>query len=793
MRDNLYQAALLHHIDVIEKKTKDEQIQKYLDLADQYACAGVFEERKDFDFVASPFERLKKPKSISAIKYKYSAQSLNLSKSFFPTENEYTKDYNSLWNNFASEFKNLKQEGKAKAETTLHLLHKYAVTIPNPSNIHPEVSFYDYAKIKAGLAVCLYDVAQEADDINEVAPLLIIRADISGIQEFIGSIASKNASKNLKGRSFYVQLLVDTVLKLMLKKLKLYEGNVMYASGGNFFVIAPNTAFVKKQFKKFEEEITAAIFEEHKTRIAVVMGAQEVTHEQIVNGKIDEAIIQLFQQKIAYKKKQKFSTLIAKNYQRFFDETYGDEGGDSLIDVITGEEISHSTSITITDEDDDDEQLVSKKTFKQIAMGKNLKKTDFLITSEQPLTTDENLKREFEVQPLPKYSNPFYYYLVWEDKYKFFAQKQGVESIVALNNLNFLQKNGQSDFTLYGGNDAPIIIDKETGKERVKYFHELSGDGSFKRLGVLKMDVDGLGSIFQHAVQRKQLTFSYYAALSRNLDWFFKGYLNTIWEKNYNEDTQIIFSGGDDLFIIGKWNKVIAFAEDIKKTFAQFTCAEILDAEHQITISGGISIVTDKFPIMKANDKANSAEKKAKNHKLERKGEAVAIFEKNTINILGVSLYWETEYLLVKALKDDLAKYVGDSRDKLPRSFFGRIKSHYHQMMEYQKAIAKGQKANPRWIWNVVYDFSQFKSNQTRSHHSFLNKLKKKTDEDNKRILQVIKKSFNEQEQFVDDLKNGIFTNKYNNTTVKSNYHFLELLNLAARWAELEERTNKIF
>ena len=44
--------------------------------------------------------------------------------------------------------------------------------------------------------------------------------------------------------------------------------------------------------------------------------------------------------------------------------------------------------------------------------------------------------------------------------------------------------------------------------------------------------------------------------------------------------------------------KGIEFAEKIKTEFAVFTGAEALKSCEQITISGGMSIVTDKFPIM---------------------------------------------------------------------------------------------------------------------------------------------------------------------------------------------------
>ena len=68
---------------------------------------------------------------------------------------------------------------------------------------------------------------------------LLIGGDISGIQKFIYTIASKKAAKTLRGRSFYLQLLTEAVLRFVLGELELPYTNVIYAGGGHFFLLAP--------------------------------------------------------------------------------------------------------------------------------------------------------------------------------------------------------------------------------------------------------------------------------------------------------------------------------------------------------------------------------------------------------------------------------------------------------------------------------------------------------------------------------------------------------------------------
>lgn len=851
----IYLSALLHHIpneSVGERfrhlvASSTANIEGILARADQYALTKSGSIASTFSFVGSPFENLKKHSTGGTRKYDYKipALPLSLERGLFPSIDYSPNEERlvDLWKDFNGELEYLEWSAdnqiKVTSEAVLDLLFKYATAIPNPSNINQEVSWYDYAKMKAGLAVCLFDyLSDEKGDLNTVVaedekPILIIRADLSGIQSFIYDIASKQASKNLKGRSFYVQLLSDAVLIKMLETFDLYQGNVMYASGGNFFVIAPNTKKVKDAFEGFEHKITKAIFHQHGSRISLVMGYQEVSQGEIFNGKINLAIKSLFEEKIDRNKKRKFSSLIQENYSKFFDPS--DVGGEVATDIITGEEISASeenifkvienSSLPQKASQRDIEEgtdLIKGVTAKQIFLGHNLKDVNYLIVTPERLELDVPKADELMVNPAELGLN---FYTVKSDGLNEFERVLRTGSVYKVFAINeprprdfFLGKKVTVHSSMfYGGNKAPIVkeaFENDRGETRrvnsPKYFDELAGEkeGYFRRLAVLKMDVDGLGGTFKD-VNFSGLTFSYYAALSRHLDWFFKGYLNTLWENNaeFREYTQIIYSGGDDLFIIGRWNTVIDFAELIHKEFNHFACADKLAPQDRVTISGGISIVTDKFPIMKAAAFADEAEKAAKQHQLvwteEEKikwpQKGYSEFRKNSINLFGKSLHWGSEYLLVKELKDELVKYVSPSDNPklgLPKSLLGKIQQYasmaekYEQEKQFYELEKKRnpsteiQPPSPRWIWNVVYDFSRFVERVKDDNKSFMKKLRDKVDEN---IKSYLKSKIN----VVDKIQRAIFINKWDSDSIESSYHFIQLLSLAARWAELEIRSNQ--
>jgi len=80
---------------------------------------------------------------------------------------------------------------------------------------------------------------KQRDSILDEKIFCLLKADISGIQNFIYNIATENALMALKGRSFYVNYLLDTIAWKMLKEEGLYEPNLMYSGGGHFYMILP--------------------------------------------------------------------------------------------------------------------------------------------------------------------------------------------------------------------------------------------------------------------------------------------------------------------------------------------------------------------------------------------------------------------------------------------------------------------------------------------------------------------------------------------------------------------------
>lgn len=680
-----------------------------------------------------------------------------LESSFFPSDSAPgNPDYKTLWEQFESEVKFI-QSGNFRSfsETMLALLEKYTSTIPS-STVHlPDVSLFDHSKTVAAFAVCLYDYLMEKNELErcDISPteevFLLIGADISGIQKFIYEIVSQNAAKNLKGRSFYLQMMVDSILQKILAELNLYNANVVYASGGGFYIIAPNTSFVRDKMASLEKFLSEKIYNTHQSNLFLAFDHVGFCENHLFQQEINVPWQKLIE-KLDKKKQQRNLDQILKNYDDFFRPL--NFGGEQITDSITGEEIAKHNQVVYLDKDGNSKtQPVHPLTYEQIELGKLLRKASHWIISSTRLSYWKN--KSFD----PCGIGVFHYLVSTkeiETNRKNLRSSADHVSIVSINDMNFLESaisgtENSYDFDFYGGNDYPVLKNEE-GEEVPKTFDMLAGDNtiSLKRLGILRMDVDNLGQAFISGFQDNKKTFSRYSTLSRSLDYFFKGYLNTIWKQDkYKENTFIIYSGGDDLFIVGKWILLAEMAKEIQSDFKKWTCKN-----PHLSLSGGIAAVTPKFPIMKGAILSGNAESAAKDHCI--KTNVRDTNKKNAITILNMPLNWDSEYPIVKNYKNKLSLLL--ENDELPAGFVQKILGFYDGYIEQRK-----KQQNPRWRWMIAYDFAR-----TRA------RLKSETAK-----------------QFLDEIKQNIFTNSYNNEKIISNYEFLELFALAARWAELEKRS----
>ena len=222
-------------------------------------------------------------------------------------------------------------------------------------------------------------------------------------------------------------------------------------------------------------------------------------------------------------------------------------------------------------------------------------------------------------------------------------------------------------------------------QEGFKTFEQYAGDTN---LGILRMDVDGLGKRFVTGFE----SISQYKTFSKRLvDFFEKETKKIQQEPAFKPFLNIIYAGGDDLFVVGRWDKVIDFAERIhNETKSRFD-------NDGISISGGIAVVQPKFPIAKAAELAGDAENAAKQF---RDG------EKNAFCMLVKTVSWNEEFDYVKSFKQQFVTLI--KQYDLSKGILHKLML-YSSIADRNKLRRKEGKAEDfSYVWHISYYLTRF-------------------------------------------------------------------------------------
>ena len=233
------------------------------------------------------------------------------------------------------------------------------------------------------------------------------------------------------------------------------------------------------------------------------------------------------------------------------------------------------------------------------------------------------------------------------------------------------------DFRIF----KPVIAtrhDTDDPEKIADYDYLAEASEGVKWLGALRMDVDNLGAVFTEKLENA--TISRLATLSESIRLFFEGYVPQLCreynEKRDKEILELIYAGGDDLFLVGGWSALPEIAERIRSEFRQFVTGD------HITLSGGIAIERKKFPLYQFAARSGEAEKAAK-----------GTDEKNAITFLRKPMKWK-EFAEAREWHRKFCNVL-TGQDQLPRDILTRLSQIYSE-----KAL-KGH----QWAWRSLYYF----------------------------------------------------------------------------------------
>ena len=478
-----------------------------------------------------------------------------------------------------------------------------------------DISVYEHIKQSIAIGSALFEYLTENEKIKEQESIyhspdefykeksiLLYSMDFSGIQSFIyGQYGKEDVLKNLRSRSFYLEILMENIIDELLDKLGLSVANLLYAGGGHAYFILANTQKTKTLLSDFDADIKAWMQNTFGIDLYIGSGYCECSCNDLQN-KPDGAYSNCFREA---------SGAVSQNKLRRY-------GASQIKALNKGKKTDGERECKICHSS----YNLNENGVCSLCDGFAKISKDILNREIFTVVSDK------EKGILPIYKNG---YLSGGN----IKRKDGEEY---LNTNKKILIRAYSKNGVYKGRDyvKTIYVGDYHNAETLE---NLVKDGvGIKRLGVLRGDIDNLGKAFVGGFEKNKQTLSKSAAFSRKLTQFFKYDINNILRnpvykipfsdgeaENTDRKIAIIYSGGDDVFVVGAWKDIIEFGVDLYNNLKEYT-------QGTLTVSAGLGIYMPKYPISYMAEKTGELEDYSK--KLDGKN-AITLFDKNN------SYHWD--------------------------------------------------------------------------------------------------------------------------------------------------------
>ncbi len=501
-----------------------------------------------------------------------------------------------------------------------------------------------------------------------------IKGDISGIQEFIFNVKSEKAARVLKARSAYILLYTRIVLQYLEQALEMHGKPMLFSEGGgSFFLHLQNSNVSAPDIKKIVKE--AERLANEKAMIDdLYMVLSVVTYQEVDDFKS------------YWKKITKTS-----NKEKLQKYTLAGNESDTTRNPFTP--FSH-------DEKNHDwigfaHEFVKREMKEIVKTELNLKDIelfkegiDGLLTRfslPERVITDlrEGFFKDKIQDKLPEWHPALYCAFSDDIKQELKKRNQGITDKKEEEKIRPYDIIDYSFLAYFAG--------ERTGTEK---------------LGILKMDVDSLGLLFQYQTDRTEAE-----RVSKEIKSFFEERLYEMLQRNikhdydtghrevnpdkYRDNIYTVFAGGDDCFFVGGWDTILDWAALVRKEFKEY----VIDTKRNIihpktgkipTISAGVVIVDAKFPVIRFAELAEEALSKAK---ASNRNE-----QKNKICLFDQVLTWD-EFAKAAKWSKDLKGLIENNEKK---SMLERIKRSAIGYEKLQEKATTGRVSAPK-VANLFY------------------------------------------------------------------------------------------
>lgn len=461
----------------------------------------------------------------------------------------------------------------------------------------PDISLYDHSKVTAAIAACVSEYLLDRgegdfhrrllvpeSEFRQEPAFLLYSANFSGIQKFIFTVATDGALATLRSRSFFLELLMEHYIDELLAACSLSRANLLYNGGGHCYLLLPNTQAAMETARAWNLRMNNWLLEQFGGQLFLGHGWTVCSGNDLTNTPAEAAPYTAMFHRVNHAiERHRFHRYSPQQLRRINAVAAGEDGRECKVcgcsDRLTGDGRCFWCSQFVT---------LSPK----------------ILRSPIYFVSRESGGSDFS---LPAWEGEAYFSLTDEKTAR--TRLNAGEAVVRMYSKNQVYPGLASAARLYVGDYAA-----SSSMEAL-----CSDSTGIARLAICRMDVDNLGQAFVSGFRSpgeqipekrdRFLTLCRTAAFSRQLSLFFKCYINPILSQptpaGGRLSVTIVYSGGDDIFLVGAWDAVITASQRIQQEFDRFCCGSL-------TLSAGISLHHPRFPIRMAAAHGAALEDRAK-------------------------------------------------------------------------------------------------------------------------------------------------------------------------------------
>lgn len=623
-----------------------------------------------------------------------------------------------------------------------------------------DISLYDHLKTTSAFAGCIYQYHLENrfDEALIKKPgsykLLLLGGDLAGIQNYIYQLkGTTKLAKRLRARSFHITILVECIIHWILNKFSLPISCCLTNGGGKFLLVLPNTEHVRKELENISEDISDNLYKRFFGEIALNLTWQSENENETKDIQLTEFGFKVYDffkhaeriyDQLEKEKYKKFRRLLSKgttwNTERFFmdKEQWEKFGEKKKVCQICGKfpaefsptkgnnTINTIETCNLCHQDERIGTTLPRTGFISFSNNK-INDRSFHIFDNIHVTLWNNNDSSWE-----KLNSEFYMVKILPSKTNTEVKTDenllpGVCHTFLANHVPIVQnaKSFKAKYEKWLDKEDEDIRNEEpySFSALATLSMDVDREKGSRLIGILKADIDRLGLIFgrgfkaigKEGTKRRieldgriipldRVTPSRYLTMSRMIELFFSGWIhqrlsnntdNLPIEKDFSK-IYTVYSGGDDLLLVGPWETIIYFADELYKKFREFTCNN-----EDITLSAGIAIVKPKLPVSKWAYIVNELIERSKNAGRDR------------LTIFDTTIKWEELRDLIdfmNTLHENMegnksnSGDMGDKKSVITMGFLYRL-LRYNYL--YRTVIENGDVKNLVYHSQMAYDIQR--------------------------------------------------------------------------------------